>query len=93
MGRLERKIDQDLVDRILANGPIKKQPRTKSAKTPRAADTYRGHPERAKSHAWQTEIVRRRRSEPPVQLNRSRKWKRAVSYEDARAQSRLVAAE
>lgn len=41
MGRLERKIDQDLVDRILANGPIKKQPSTKSKKTPRPAGTYR----------------------------------------------------
>jgi hypothetical protein len=98
MGRLERKLDTDLIDRILANGPIKKQPRTKSKKTPRVANTYRGHPERVEARAERKAIERKRARETPapqrgVRLNRSRKWRPAKTYAEARAQSLPVAAE
>lgn len=92
MGRLERKLDQDLIDRILANGPIKKQPRTKSRKEPRPAETYRGHPGYSAQHEWQPEPPELfRKHVPPTRLNRSKKWKVAKTYDEARAQRHGIA--
>lgn len=40
--KLHRGIDIDLVDRIEANGPVKKVKSLKAKRRPRAAHTYRG---------------------------------------------------
>ena len=66
--RLERHVDWDLTDRILASGPIKKAaPSTKVRKTPRLAATYRQNGAPIKS------LVKDRSFKGRIRLNTTRK--------------------
>lgn len=88
--RLERHINWDLTERILASGPIKKQPVTKTKKTPRHATSYRGHRRNAhRGSVWHGADARRDPviGEPRATLNRSAKWRSARTYAEARAMS------
>lgn len=86
--RLERHVDWDLADRIAASGPIKKQPRTKTSKTPRSAATYRGAQRNVdRIKGWPSATSDKRRPlarDRGVNLNRSDRWPRAKSYQHAR---------
>lgn len=81
MGRLERKIDQDLVDRILAGWKPKKGESKRTSKK-RDKGAYQAPPP-----------VFDGSFKGPVRLNRSKKWKEAKTYDEARAQRHREAAE
>ena len=68
MGRLERKLDLDLIERIEANGPQGgKKKRVPKRITPRPADTYRGW--RRNHGAW-TPFQAKYVAPPPVRPNK-----------------------
>lgn len=82
--RLERHVDWDLTERILASGPIKKQPVTKTKKQPRERAKYRGaRRNEARGSVWRG-APRNYLGLPAIGLNRSQHWKPAASYAHAR---------
>lgn len=89
-GTLARKIDADLVERILSSGKIeRKEPAKKKDRTPRPADSYRGARRNA-SRGDGFQGMNLHRPElleyiaPAAYLNRSDKWTRAMTYGYAR---------
>lgn len=82
--RLERHVDWDLTERILASGPIKKRDAIKTTKTPRAAKTYRGARRNAMRGSVCPGASAGRGYLGPIGLNRSNHWPFAKSYQHAR---------
>lgn len=77
MGRLERKLDEDLIDRMAAGWtPSSRTTPAKRSKPPRAASSYRAaRRNAAKGLVWRGHLEITKVIEPPtVRLNRSRKW-------------------
>ena len=76
MGRLERHLDQDLIDRMEAGWTptsVKKVP--KKPKPPRPAATYRGaRRNAARGSTWRGYQPDGRFYRPPIRMNRSKKW-------------------
>ena len=78
MGRLERKLDEDLIDRIDAGWtPSARIKPVKKSKPPREASSYRGARRNAeRGMVWRAIHASRVKVHhaPPVHLNRSKKW-------------------
>lgn len=58
--------------------------KAKKQREPRKADTYRGAKRNARSHVERSNPSVGKGSRGPTGLNRSRKWKYAETYHDAR---------
>jgi hypothetical protein len=86
--RLERHVDFDLAERILASGPIKRKQPPKTTKLPRAGKTYRAARRNDdRKRGWPEATFAKSRplaSHRFIPLNRSQNWPRANSYEHAR---------
>ena len=78
MGKLERKLDEDLIARMEASGTIQRtKPAKKKDLTPREGSSYRAaRRNAAKGTVWRAIHLSRIKVQhpPPVRLNRSRKW-------------------
>lgn len=86
-----RHLDADLIERIEANGPQKREVKAKSdrKREPRAADTYRSAKRNEqRAQGWPVADVLKDRPLAKgrrVPLNRSQNWKFAASYAEARS--------
>ena len=58
--------------------------KARPAKPPRAADSYRGARRNARTHVERSNPSTGKGYAGPVGLNRSRKWRYAETYQDAR---------
>ena len=78
MGKLERKLDEDLIDRMAAGWtPSARTTPAKKAYNPRPANLYRAaRRNAAKGTVWRAIHASRVKVQhpPPVRLNRSRQW-------------------
>lgn len=82
MGRLERKLDLDLIARMEAGGRPKQQTKTRKNK-PRKAETYRAARRNAMRGSVWKGIDPTHIQTHVITLNRSRKLPTAKSYADA----------
>ena len=75
MGRLERKLDEDLIDRMAAGwAPSLRKAAKKKAKPVRLAASYRAARRNAARGLVWPGVETKRRHLPTVRLNRSKKW-------------------
>lgn len=84
----ERRLDADLIERILANGPqggIRKRS-IKTAKAPRPADSYRQNNRSGPRGRWGASLddFKDGSFRGRISLNRSWRWRPASSYAAAR---------